>query len=171
MAKSPRERCLNIAYATLARQPRTAHQMREKLISKEFETALVEDILSKLISAHLIDDLDFSVQYIMTHHKRHGKYRMTQALKQKGVEMGTIEEAFENAFEESIASEAEVALSLLKQKVNQLCIDRDKWQNDYLYKQKNAAKLMRFLAGRGFSSEITRNTLKRVFDDEFFDEL
>jgi len=165
-----KERCINAAYAILARQPRTEKEMRDKLEKKEYSQEVIAEVIAALLEAALIDDVTYAVRYIINNQKRHGAYRLKQTLQRKGVCEADMVIAFEMAREEEAISEVSVACDLLRKKIAPMAIDKALYHEDYMYRQKTKAKLMRFLAGRGFSSEITNQSLKRVLDSEFIEK-
>jgi len=167
---SEKERCLNAAYAILARQPRTEKEMREKLEKKEYAKDVINDVLKGLLEVGLVDDVAYATRYIVNNQKRHGLYRLKQTLQRKGVCEQDMVLAFKEADEEEAISEIDVACDLLRKKIAPMAIDKTLYHEDYMYRQKTKAKLMRFLAGRGFSADITSQSLKRILDSEFFQE-
>jgi len=75
-----KERCINAAYAILARQPRTEKEMRDKLEKKEYSQEVIAEVIAVLLEAALIDDVTYAVRYIINNQKRHGVYRLKQTL-------------------------------------------------------------------------------------------
>lgn len=170
MKYTEKERCLNAAYAILARQPRTEKEMRDKLEKKEYAKEVIDAVIKGLLEVALIDDVAYATRYIVNNQKRHGAYRLKQTLQRKGVCAQDMLLAFKEADEEEAISEVDVACDLLRKKIAPMAIDKTLYREDYMYRQKTKAKLMRFLAGRGFSAEVTSRSLKHVLDGELFEE-
>ncbi|MDK2867091.1 MAG: regulatory protein [Clostridiales bacterium] len=170
MRMTPLEKCINDAYGILARQDRTIAEMQEKLTVKNHEADVIAMTIERLIEQALLDDAAYAVQYVRSHRNRHGDYRMRQKLLQKGISERDYQQAKAILSEEDDFETAAVIDTLIRKKCEQIALDRKRYESDYAYRQKSAAKLMRFLAGRGFELGAVRDGLRRVLASDGIDE-
>ncbi|MBS7525521.1 regulatory protein RecX [Fusibacter paucivorans] len=170
MRMTPLEKCMNDAYGILTRQDRTIAVMREKLAGKNHEDDIIAATLERLIEQKLLDDVAYAVQYMRSHRYRHGDYRMRQMLLQKGVSDVDYQQAKAILADEDDFETAAVIDTLIRKKCEQIALDREQYESDYAYRQKTSAKIMRFLAGRGFDLSAVRDGLRRVLSSDGIDE-
>jgi len=163
--------CVSTAYALLARQMRTKQNLKSKLMEKGYPVDTVAKVMSALEEARLVDDVIFAENYILAHRAQHGEFRMRRTLSQKGVSDEDFNTALHRVEAEEEPFEKNHAIDLLvRKKCDQIGIDFTKFEADFAYRQKIAAKLMRFLAGRGFGADEIRKSLSRVLAQDTFYE-
>lgn len=79
-------RALNQAVAMLARRPCSKKEIEKKLILNRYSSEIVAQVLSKLESENLINDTDFSEQWVRYRQSRnYGPARIEAELRQKGI--------------------------------------------------------------------------------------
>jgi SOS response regulatory protein OraA/RecX len=170
MNLTPIEKCMHDAYSLLARQGRTVAGMREKLLQKNHEASDVAAAIERLLEQGLLNDVAYAAQYIESHRNQHGDYRMRQALQRKGISEADYQQAL-SELEDADAFELEAVVdSLIRKKCEQMALNREQFETDYAYRQKSTAKIMRFLAGRGFALDAIHRGLRRVLSADGIDE-
>lgn len=166
--KNTREAALNYALYLLSGSARTKQEIIDKLRGKSFDETIVTDVLATLETNGWVDDLAYATYYIESRQNRYGKYRLVNGLKMKGVEAACIEAAFLSL--EAPEEPYEVAKRLLDRKIQGVTIDWQRLEGDYAYKGKIYQKLARFLASRGFPSDVVKTVVGERLSQEFFDE-
>lgn len=79
-------RALNQAVAMLARRPCSKKEIENKLIRNRYSSEIVAQVLLKLENENLINDAEFSVQWIRyRQNMNYGPARIATELRQKGV--------------------------------------------------------------------------------------
>ncbi|MBM7562196.1 RecX family transcriptional regulator [Fusibacter tunisiensis] len=168
MSQKEYEKWLNYALYLLTLKMRTEAEVKRKLNEKQVEVETQRLVLAFLNDNGLLDDVAFARLYIEANANRYGAYRLRAYLNRKGVSERDQEAAFESADIE--ASPEARARHVLSRKVESLNIDWNQVSNDYAYRNKVYGKLARFLAGRGFSSDIVKTVVRERLSHEFFDE-
>ncbi len=131
----------------LARREHSALELRNKLVQRDFDEALIELVLSGLQQDNLQSDSRFTEAYI--NHRINagvGPFKISHEMRQKGIDEGLIE-----TFLEPFAGEWEAMMSGLRVRRFGDSIPAD-------YKQR--MKQARFLQNRGFSPESVMRLLK-----------
>ena len=149
---------LNVAVSMLARRPCSQDEIRKKLISRQYMLQTIEMVLYKLLREHLLNDEDFSKQWVRYRAgQRYGKYRIYQELKKKGISEENARAALEQLDEnESISHAKDLAMKvLLHQK-----------SSDDFRKQKQ--KVIQALVRRGFHWETAKKACDQAMS-EFHD--
>ncbi len=152
--KSDEEKALNYALRLLSIKPRSAGELKEKLIKKGFTESSSDKVLNKVEKLGYINDEEFARLWVeeRVRLKNYGKIRIKNELVAKKIDRETIEKALssydEEAEEERARTAAEKKLGTLKEK-------------NYLTKKR---QLSQFLFGRGFEygtvSKICRELIK-----------
>ncbi|MDO4799522.1 MAG: regulatory protein RecX [Bacillota bacterium] len=159
------DKALQYAIYLLSLHSYTTKSLREKLQRKNYAESIVEQVLDFLIREHYLDDRRYAEEYIRTRSSAHGLLRMKRALASKGVTKDAIDTALD-ALEEQGESldEAETALQLACRKLRGLTLPEDTRE-----RMKLRDKVLRFLAGRGFSYSVSveawREAVRRLFDE------
>lgn len=150
-----RQRAYVEALNHLARKPRTAREIEQRLLQKGFGTGSIENALERLERDKLVDDALYAKMWAeqrMTSHKK-GRLWVKQELRQKGIEPELISQALDG-----VSRDEELASALT--------IGRKKWQQtsgELLdRKRKTGAYLMR----RGFGGEQVRQTLNILIEED-----
>ena len=134
-------------------RPRTELEIRQKLQQKGFESEQIEQVLERLLSAHLIQDDKFAASWVESRNQFHpcSQRVMRYELRHKGINEEIIESALEGSVED-----LELAQRAAQKMVRRLTnLD---WQE---YRK----KLTAFLARRGFSYETVAQVVKTTWDE------
>jgi len=97
-----RERTMNRAVKLLAAKPRSAAELRERLLEKSWtNTEIVDGVIEKLKEYKYIDDRQFAGDLALSklRQKPQGKRRLQQSLSQKKLDKEIVEAALRSAFE------------------------------------------------------------------------
>lgn len=150
-----RQRAYVEALNHLARKPRTAREIEQRLLQKGFGTSSIENALERLERDKLIDDALYAKMWAeqrMTSHKK-GRLWVKQELRQKGIEPELISQALDGVSrDEELASAVTIGRKKWQQTSGEL-LDR---------KRKTGAYLMR----RGFGGEQVRQTLNILIEED-----
>lgn len=167
-------RGLNYALYLLSLQMRTAHEVRDKLLSKEMSEEMVEQIISYLSEHHFLDDVVYAQSYVRSRRHKFGDYRIKADLKRKGVSAEDIQKGYAALADEEETEDApednNYIQRVLDKKIAATTIDWDRLKTDYKYKYSLYQKLARFLASRGFSGDVIKNVISERLAEEFIDE-
>ncbi|MFT4086937.1 MAG: regulatory protein RecX [Gordonia sp. (in: high G+C Gram-positive bacteria)] len=123
--------------------------MRERLVRREFEPEVVDDVMVRLENAGLVDDEDFARQWTESRAKFSGKGRLAlrRELRSKGVAAETVEAAIAEIEPEDERAQAE-ALAAKKLASSSLDLsDRDDRAKAY-------RRLTGALGRRGFPPDV-----------------
>ncbi|WP_051304699.1 recombination regulator RecX [Chitinilyticum litopenaei] len=131
----------NKALALLARREYSRAELRQKLLRAAGDEGgeLVEQVLADFTDRNWLSDERFAEQWAAQRSARYGQNRLRQELRMKGVAGAVLE----NALAEHAQDETAAARRLWQKKFGTPPAD-----------QKERAKQLRFLLGRGFSSEV-----------------
>lgn len=169
MERKEYEKWLNYVLYLLTIKSRTLYEIESKLKEKQVDSKISQLVLDFVVENSLVDDIAFAQNYIEANKARYGVYRMKSYLKRKGISEKDLELAFETI--EFELDPMQSARDLLDRKVQSLSVDWDSVDKDYAYRNKLYGKLARFLAGRGFSSDVVKTVVRERLSHEFFDEL
>ncbi|MBT2761106.1 RecX family transcriptional regulator [Paenibacillus sp. ISL-20] len=150
-----RQRAYVEALNHLARKPRTAKEITQRLQQKGFEPSSVETTLERLEKDKLIDDALYAKMWTeqrMTSHKK-GRLWVKQELRQKGIGTELISEALGE-----ISADAELESGL--------AVGRKKWQQTHGEMLDRKRKTGAYLMRRGFGGDQVRQVLKRLVDED-----
>jgi regulatory protein len=147
-------RARDYAARYLGRRSRSRKEVSDYLLGKEFDEVVVAQTVAWLEGYGYLDDAQFAKQWVENRMKfrPRGKAMLRWELQQKGVGNAEIEEAFQEELGDG-ETEVEAAVALLRKKVGRKTIE-------FTYEEQ--AKLAQFLARRGFSTSIARESV-RVF--------
>ncbi len=140
-------RCKKRGLYLLQKQDRTEANLRSKLKEGGYPEPVIDEAIAYIASFGYIDDERYAASYIRFYQASKSKQRIKQDLMAKGVSGDIIESCLESEYEED---ELDMVLKLLAKK---------KYDSETATYQ-DKAKLYRFLAGRGFSSD----TIKKALD-------
>ena len=139
-------RCKKRALHLLEKQDRSEKNLRDKLKEGGYPSNIIDEAIDYINSYGYLDDARMAASYIRFYQESRSKQRIKQDLLKKGIREDVIENCFE---EEYTADELDLVESLLQKK------NYDKESATY----QDKAKMYRFLAGRGFSSDIINKAL------------
>lgn len=130
------DKAYNLSLAYVARRMRSRHELTDYFRRKGYDEALAEQIMRRLEKLRLVDDAAFAEAWVRNRRllKPVSKRRLTQELRQKRV----ADDIIEQTLAEDETDERTVLHELIARKRKQ-----SRYQDDL--------KLMRYLAGQGFS--------------------
>lgn len=93
----PAERAREIALRLLSHSPRSCAQLRQKLIDRDVEPALADELVARYVEVGLLDDAALSAQIARTRHNERGlaPRAIRLELQRKGFTAEDIESALE----------------------------------------------------------------------------
>jgi regulatory protein len=139
--------CREAALRLLTRREHSVHELRQKLFQRDFSTALVDELLLRLIDTELLSDQRFAEVFVRSRIGRgHGPVRIRMDLKQKGVADALASQALAEA-------EADWFELARQQREKRFGLAAE-------LERKEQAKQWRFLQYRGFDAEQVRYALK-----------
>lgn len=150
---------LQQAMRYLARREHASFELKQKLRKKKYDEELIEQIIFHLKEKDLLDDYQFALKYIQERvlYKKVGEKKAAQELMAKGVSRDLIEQALsetvlDEEIEKNVKQLAEKKLRLLEKRET----------DTFKLKQ----KLVSYLLGRGYDSEIVFSTVNRMIETE-----
>lgn len=129
----------------LARREHSRAELLQKLAPHTEDSAELASLLDDLVQRGYLSDARYAAEFVRAKSRRFGTARMAYALREKGVAEPDIQDAL-NSLE---ANESERARKVWESKFGVLPGSLEE-----------RGKQTRFLAGRGFSSEIIRKVLR-----------
>ncbi len=129
----------------LARREHSRAELLQKLAPHTEDSAELASLLDDLVQRGYLSDARYAAEFVRAKSRRFGAARMAYALREKGVAEPDIQDAL-NSLE---ANESERARKVWESKFGVLPSSLEE-----------RGKQTRFLAGRGFSSEIIRKVLR-----------
>ena len=163
-------RARDAALDLIARRPYSRQELRRRLTRRGFARGVVESALVALESQRLVDDGAFAKSFVRDRLRLRprGKRRLSQELREKGVDAGTIETAVSEVFtEQEVREEAlarDAALGWLKRQrpeTRAALFRRDRSPE----RERATRRLNGFLARRGFGGETARNALQAAVNE------
>lgn len=139
----------NYALWLLSRQAYTTAQLKARLHKKHASPEMITAVIEKLEEMKFIDDHRYAEQYILSRQHSKGKLKLRQELFQKGLDETLMTPILENLSDEQQIESAAILL-------NKQCNNLQKTDP-----RKRYAKAYAFLARRGFSGDIIRNTIEQ----------
>lgn len=140
-------RCKKRALHLLEKQDRSEKNLRDKLREGGYSSDVIDIAIDYINEYGYLDDARMAASHIRFYQESRSKQRIKQDLMNKGISSDVIERVLE---EEYTADESDLIESLLVKK------HFDKENATY----EERAKIYRFLAGRGFSSDSINRVLK-----------
>ena len=150
----PAERAREIAIRLLTHSPRSVAQLRERLLMREVEPEVVEEILERYQEVGLLDDPQLAATIARTRHLERSKSRraVRQELQRKGFEPHDIDAALEHISDDD---EHAVARELAFKRWGQLAgVDRDA----------RVRRVVGMLGRRGYSPSLAFSLVRECED-------
>lgn len=145
------EDALQAATLLLSYRDRSEHEMRRRLSEKGFNEAIIDSTVARLQEYNYLDDRAFALQLAQQQHALGKGRRAAQyALHQAGVDPELAQVALEECY--SADSEEEAALSWLRRRPLPTT-------------PQDRQRLLRGLAGRGFSFDVAQAAIARRIAD------
>jgi len=133
----------------LSRREYASLELRQKLLQKKFESALIDEVLAQLQTDNLLSDARFTESFIRSRmNKGYGELRIKQELKQRGISNELIEHYLPDECDE-------IWLELAEQ------VREKKFSSTLPTDKNNMMKQVRFLQYRGFSQSQIWAVVKR----------
>ena len=146
---------LDRAVGLLAMRAHARGEIEKKLTQAGYRPAVIEMVLYKLEREGLLDDADFSRQWVEARAGRKlGPRRIAQELRRKGVSSGDIEDALEEMDDDA---QVEAAAALARK-----ALDRAKPGED---PRKTAQRVIGMLVRRGYGWDIARAAIERCIGE------
>lgn len=155
-----RWRVREAALELLGRRPRTRQELGRRLRKKGFARSLVDDCVSALEAQRLVDDDAFAKSFLRDRLRLRprGPRRLSQELREKGLDPGTAERAVAEVFAEQEVSEEvlarELALAWLSRQSEAVRSALALGAARSPERLKAARRLEGYLARRGFSGAV-----------------
>lgn len=162
-------RARNAALELVARRPYSRQELRRRLLRKGFTRGVVDESLSALESQRLVDDGAFARSFVRDRLRLRprGKRRLSQELREKGIDPATIDGAVDEVFaeqdvrEDALATRAALAwLSRQRPEVRQGLARKDRSPE----RERATRRLSGFLARRGFGGEAARKAMQAAVE-------
>jgi regulatory protein len=146
------------ALRSLTYRQRSQAEIRQNLKERETPEEVVDAVLERLVQLGLVDDTRFAQDWIENRGEFHPRSRRALAfeLKQRGVDMQTIENSLETLDEERLALQAA--------RKHARKLDGLDWQS---FRQ----KMYSFLARRGFNYEISAPAVAQVWAEIMIEQI
>lgn len=146
------EQAREAALRFLEIRPRSAQELRRQLAKKNFSEEIITQVIARLSDVELVDDRDFAKYWVENREgfKPRSKRALQYELRQKGVAADDIARAVKKIDERDSAYRAARPKAL-------------RWKE--LDAQTFREKLSGFLARRGFDYAVTRETVKRLWQE------
>ncbi|MBI5124206.1 MAG: regulatory protein RecX [Candidatus Omnitrophica bacterium] len=143
----------NNAYALLRQRPRSEFEIRDRLKTKGYDEAVIEDIVAGLKRSGDIDDMKFARVWMESRMHRNpvGDVVLRHELRQKGVADSVIEATLEA--KRSTYDEYEVAFNMAKERFERL---------KKLDRAKATKRLYDFMMRRGFAYDTIRKIIDQI---------
>ena len=153
----------NYAWRLIKFRPRSEKELRDKLKSKSFDSALIEELIACFKEHGYIDDREFALFWIEGRlSKPLGFKAIQRELELKGISGELIQELI--SLKKKDVDEAVLARELAQRRLNILTgISKLKKSKEPLEKIK--PKLYGYLARRGFPSETINEAIDQLTDD------
>jgi regulatory protein len=148
------KRAWNYTLLLLGRRAYTEGELRERLARKEAEPDVIEATVTRLKSYGFIDDAAFTEVFIRSRSSRHGRLRLQQDLRRRGVAAEVISSGLEQLDE---AGQARAALEILQKHAWRFQKEEDP--------RRKRARAFAFLARRGFTVDATRQAVEGFLAD------
>jgi regulatory protein len=138
----------------LARREHSEHELKTKLLAKDFDVELIDEVLESLKSQNYLDDARYAKMILKNGYERgHGPQKVAYHLRQKQVDSDIVQQEFESFEADWFALAKQVKLKKFGDKP---------LPSDTTERFKEKAKQMRFLTGRGFDAA----QIQGVVDDQ-----
>jgi len=146
------------AYALLGKRLHSVYELRTKLRQKKYDQDLIRVTIDDLLSGNYLDDMKFAEMFSeeKLRLKLWGKTKLKSELMKKGISSQIITVILEEKFPGS-DEELDNASQLAKKKYNLL-------KNRNMEKQKLVKRLYSFLISKGYSYDISRQAIEKLFN-------
>lgn len=152
------------AFAYLGKRLHSAYELRTKLRQKKYDSDLIQQTLDDLLKANILDDQKFAEMYSdeKLRLKLWGKTKLKSELFKKGISAQIIASVLEDKFPNA-TEDLDNAFKLAQKKYNTL-------KNRNMEKQKLNQRLYSFLIARGYSYDIAKQAVEKLFNQSLEEE-
>lgn len=143
--KNKREEAISYTGRLLSVRPRSEKELRERLLGKNFDRAVIDSAVSFLKERNAINDTRFAGLWVESrmNTRPSGKMLLRKELEEKGISG----EIIDSVLSEAAENESKVARALAENVLR---------KSGALSKEKAKAKLFSLLSRRGFDSEVIK---------------
>lgn len=140
----PAERAREIALRLLTHAPRSAAQLRERLLARDVEPAIADQVIERYLEVGLLDDAGLAATIVRTRQSERGQARraIRQELARKGFEADHIDQALAQVDDDD---ERARAAELAARRWSQLASHPD---------EVRARRVVAMLGRKGYSSSL-----------------
>ena len=152
------------AYALLGKRLHSVYELRTKLRQKKYDADLIQQTLDDLLKANILDDQKFADMYSdeKLRLKLWGKTKLKSELFKKGISAQIIASVLEAKFP-GASEDLDNALKLAQKKYNTL-------KNRKMEKLKLNQRLYSFLIAKGYSYDIAKRAVEKLFNQSLEEE-
>lgn len=145
-------KCKNSALRIIERTIKTEKEIREKLISKEYDEESINRSIDFLKEYNFLNDENYARMYVRDKSKGQGKNKIKYSLIRKGLDEEVILEELSKIDEEE---EENTAYEMALRKYN---IIKKRESDNYKLSQ----KLYRFLISKGYGYDVASKVIKKI---------
>src|SRR5664280_2445273 len=152
------------AFALLGKRIHSVYELRTKLRQKKYDADLIQLTIDDLLNTRYLDDMKFAEMYAeeKLRLKLWGKTKLKSELMKKGISSSIITAVLEDKFP-PVDEELDNVSQLVKKKYSQL-------MNRNMEHQKLVKRLYAFLISRGYSYDVSRQAIEKLFNLSFEEE-
>jgi regulatory protein len=152
------------AFALLGKRIHSVYELRTKLRQKKYDADLIQLTIDDLLNSRYLDDMKFAEMFSeeKLRLKLWGKTKLKSELMKKGISSAVITTVLEEKFPPA-DEELDNASQLVKKKYSQL-------RNRNMEHQKLVKRLYAFLISRGYSYDVSRQAIEKLFNLSFEEE-
>ena len=158
-AKTDFDSCRERALSLLARRAHSSAELARKLVQRGFSRALVAQVITRLQELRLLDDVDFARAFVEEKRRSArpvGRLKIISDLRRRGISGEIMEDAA--AAPGDAGGDADPELARALQAVRQ----RQRLSRSIPDARLERARLLRFLAGRGFAMDVAQRAVQEV---------
>lgn len=145
---------LNDAVTLLAVRNRSRLEIRQSLLRRKYDHAVIEMVLFKLEKEKLLNDEEFSAQWVQARMSKYGPIRIAQELRMKGIDRDMTGSAIQEVLTEDQELENAVLLAMKKLRTEKTDAEEIK----------RFQRITSFLVRRGYSWEIARKAYEMALE-------
>lgn len=148
------------AVGYLSAAPRARLEIHRYLKDKGYDGKVCDEVLRRLDEYRYVDDRAYAESYVTSKSKKYGKIRLSAELKKKGISSEIVSDVLSGESDDyEDAQEYEETDGAIKVAERYL----------RSHKERDALKLKRFLAGRGFTWDTINSVVSKLKDGGAFD--
>ena len=145
---------LNDAVTLLAVRNRSRLEIRQSLLRRKYDHAVIEMVLFKLEKEKLLNDEEFSAQWVQARMSKYGPIRIARELRMKGIDRDMTGSAIQEVLTEDQELENAVLLAMKKLRTEKTDAEEIK----------RFQRITSFLVRHGYSWEIARKAYEMALE-------